>query len=248
MSNSLHQGIQLVREGDIEAACTVFQDILSKDSKDASAYLWLGNSQVLLGNLKEARKSFLSAQEYGEEQIQQEARRQLNSIWYNRVLGVLVLRPPLRFLLLLVVIGYALSILLRLGNLPKASYWVQLVSVYGFLPLFFIWAFFIISYFIGNIAFEGDEDADFTKRLRFVIGLAGVFVLPANLFISQGIGVKILAIFLDVFLVSLGLSRLLNWLGRRLAGEESIGILQHIASSAPAMQEARVHVEDKDPS
>jgi Na+/proline symporter len=121
-----------------------------------------------------------------------------------------------------------LSFILHYTNLNKVSEFIGNMAIWGFLPLFFIWVFFIFTYFIGNIAFASGHPNKAARSARLAIILAGIFVIPANLLMNYAVGVKVLAIFLDIFLLCLLLSRTLNWLGNRLAGEETPLILYQI--------------------
>jgi tetratricopeptide (TPR) repeat protein len=228
IDQQLKEGIQLLREGDLDNAQLFFHKLLQGQEQDAPIHLWLGNCYVLMGELKAAHGQFLKVLEYNDPELKLEAKRQLRSLWFNRLLNWLILNPPLRVLLLGAVVGYALSFILHYTNLNKVSEFIGNMAIWGFLPLFFIWVFFIFTYFIGNIAFASGHPNKAARSARLAIILAGIFVIPANLLMNYAVGVKVLAIFLDIFLLCLLLSRTLNWLGNRLAGEETPLILYQI--------------------
>lgn len=238
----LKQGIRCLQEGDLEAAQGIFDALIQEHPTDGSAYLWQGNCYVLIGDLKKARQAFRAVLKHGDEELRQEAQRQLRSLWYNRFVYHLILQPPLRYLLLLALLGYVVS--LGLAQLPGAKQIAQTVgwiSIWGVLPFFFVWVIFIFAYFVGNIAFApGAQDGDVGVRsARLAIALAGIFVIPANIFMSVGIGVRILAVFLDIFLLSLMLSQVINRLGRRLAGEESALIVHQLTRAGVSSPETK---------
>jgi len=47
MTRKLQKGIDLLREGDLEGATAVFEDLLAADPEMAEAYLWLGNVHLV---------------------------------------------------------------------------------------------------------------------------------------------------------------------------------------------------------
>jgi hypothetical protein len=57
------------------------------------------------------------------------------------------------------------------------------------------------------------------KSAKIAFWLAAIFVIPANFLMSYGLFVKILAIFLDAFVLSIILSRGLSIMGERISGE-----------------------------
>lgn len=234
MAITLQEGIRLLQEGDLDAAQEQFLGILEAQPTDAPAWLWLANCHVLQGHLRVARRAFRKVIEHGDEEMREEARRQLRSLWYNRFVYHLILNPPLRVILLAAVVGYMISLgLLQASPWKRAAEIVGLISIWVLLPIFFAWCIFIFAYFVGNIAFApGAKMSDGgVKSARLAIALAGIFVIPANLFVRVGLGVQVLAVFLDVFLLSLLFSQVINSIGRRMAGEESVLILYQMARS-----------------
>ena len=245
MDNQLQKGIQLLQEGDLDAAQEIFEKSLERKPNDAASHLWLGNCFVLQGELGKARTEFRAVMKHGGEELQAEARRQLYSLWYNRLVYHLILQPPLRYLLLLAVTGYVASLaLLPFPQHKDTAEYIFVASIWIVLPLFFAWITFIVTYFVGSIAFAPDSSGPGVKSARLAIALAGIFVIPANLFINMAVGVKILAVFLDVFLLSLMASQLISRLGKKLAGEESMLILHQLARASSI---AKNHVEPPKP-
>ena len=222
MAKTLEEGIALVKEGALDEAITIFKTALKKEKNNALAYLWLAKCHILDGETKKAQQAFRSAVEYGEGEVLEEARLQLRSMAYNKWLNLLVFDAPLRVLLIISVIGYMFSFVLETLGVDKAiSQIVGEVSIYGILSLFFIWAFFIIAYLLGQLAFDKRLKGRLVLFARTSIAIAGILVIPANLLVRHGLGVIILAIILDVFLFSLFLSRVFDWLGKKMTGESS---------------------------
>lgn len=239
MSNEarLQKGILLLQEGDLDASRDVFLALVEQDKKDASAYLWLGNNYVMNGDLGKAREAFRNVIANDKGDLKEEAKRQLRSLWFNRFVFHLILQPPLRYLLILSTIGYGVSFgMLQFTPYKETAELVGFVSIWVVLPLFFSWVIFIFAYFVGNIAFAppGSQNPKAARSAKLAIALAGIFVIPANLLMHYGLGVKVLAIFLDIFLLSLMLSKLINQLGQKLAGEESVLILHQLARAGAA--------------
>jgi tetratricopeptide (TPR) repeat protein len=221
MSTSLQDGILLLQEGDLEGAEATFLRLLEADANDAAARLWLGQCYLLIGDLSKAAASFRVLRECEDEAIRKEAERELRTLWYKRVMHFLVVSPPLRYVLFFSVIGYVMSWSLRMfgKNEPAAS--IELLAVWIALPLFFLWALFIVSYYVGGIALVPPEQrTSASKSARIAILLVMIFVLPAYFFRSYGIGVKILSVFLNSFLICLVLGRLLHKVGELLTPTE----------------------------
>ncbi|HAA53889.1 MAG TPA: hypothetical protein DCE42_04000 [Myxococcales bacterium] len=225
MADMLQEGISLLKTGNLEEARAVFDRLIGKEPKNAPAHLWLGKCLALEGDLDKARKEFRSAAEHGDDIVRETAKLQLRTIMYNGFLKHLILAPPLRYVLFAAGIGYGMALILVSMGFEEISRWFGQVSIYGLLPLFFVWVFFIIAYVMGHLAFDQESKGRLVHFSRSFIGLAGVLVIPANLLIRFGPWVKILAIFLDVFLVSLFLSRVFNWVGQMMTGEDTPPII-----------------------
>lgn len=221
MSDTLQDGIVLLQKGDLEASQEIFQRLLQENPADAAAHLWLGNCYVLIGDLGKAKASFRTTIQQDDAAFKEEAQRQLRAIGYNRLMRVLMMRPPLRMLLLFALAGYLTSWGLRAAKMEGPALWVELVSVWGGLSLFFFWVLLILGFFIGNMAFVPDHHAGegAVKSAKVFIGLCVIGLIPANLMMGYGVAVKFLAIFLNAFLLALLMGRGLYWMGTRFAGE-----------------------------
>ncbi len=230
MSKKLEDGISLVQNGAIEQGMTIFKKVLKKDPQNASAHLWLGKCHLLDGERDSARESFKAAIRYGDESIKKEARFQLRAMLFNRALNLLIFDAPLRFLLIASVIVYLFSYLLETFSVSKAVYiFVREFSIYGILSLFFVWAFFIIAYLLGQLAFDRRLKGKVVIIVRVIIAVAGILVIPVNLLISYGPWLIVLASILDVFLFSLFLGRIFDWIGRKMTGESSPMVLTFLS-------------------
>ncbi len=233
----LQEGIQLLQEGDLDASRDVFKSLVEEDKQDARALLWLGNNYVMNGDLSHAREAFRGVIRHDKGDLREEAKRQLRSLWFNRFVYHLILQPPLRYLLILSMLGYGVSFgLLQFSPYKEAAQMTAFLSIWVVLPIFFSWVIFIFAYFVGNIAFApaGAMNPKAARSAKLAVALAGIFVIPANLFMHFGLGVKVLAVFLDVFLLSLAVSQVINRLGQKLAGEESVLILHQLARAGAA--------------
>lgn len=221
MAQTLQNGINLVRQGDLEGAEKVFLSLLEAHPEDSSARMWLGECYVLVGDLGKAQTAFRMLVSCEDASVREEAKKQLRALRFNRVLHFLVVNPPLRWLLLFSVIGYGVSWGLRAASIQKSAAWVELISVWGLLSLFFFWALFIITYFLGNLAFSPEtKDSKGAKSARLAFILAAIFVVPANVLIGYGWAVKFLAIFLDAFVLSFICSRAFSLLGQRILAHD----------------------------
>jgi tetratricopeptide (TPR) repeat protein len=219
-SRTLQEGIAFFQQGDFEEAVQIFTEILKKNPKEAAAYLWMGNCSVLVGNLKIATEHFRKAFEFGNPEMKAEARRQLRTLQFNRLLQFLVFRPPMLWLLLIGVIGYGTSQTLAVMQWTKTATWIHHIAVYGVIPLFFFWASFIPAFFVGNLAFSPQSQGKPRRTARAVLILCAVLLIPAHLLASRAIGVLVLSIAIDFFLLSTLLGRILIWTGERITGEE----------------------------
>ncbi len=226
--NILQKGIELLQGGDIEGAKEIFRSILEETPQHSAAHLWMGNCAVLQGQLNTARKHFRQALQGDDPSLSQEAKRQLKSLWFNQIVQFLLLKPPLLYLLTAAVAGYVISMGLRLTGYEKASHYAEFLAIKVILPFFFIWAIFIISSFIGHLAFTPTSPPSAKKSARLAIALAALAVIPANIFQSYGTNIQILAIGTNIFLISIAIERLINWVGKKIAGKESPLIFRQI--------------------
>ena len=226
--NFLQDGISLLQKGDIERAKEIFSSLLESDPQDSAAHIWMGNCAVLQGQLNVARQHFRNALKGGDPSMSREARRQLNSLWFNQIVQFILLKPPLLYILTAAVAGYVFSMGLRLTGYEKASQYAEFISIKVILPFFFIWAIFIISSFIGHLAFTSSSPPSARKSARLAIILAAIAVIPANIFQTYGTNIQILAIGTNIFLLSIAIERLINWIGKKIAGKESPLIFRQI--------------------
>ena len=220
MTRKLQKGIDLLREGDLEGATAVFEDLLAADPEMAEAYLWLGNVHLVEGDLEKAAKGFRNAHANAVGPLKTEAARQLNVVRYQQLLNVLVVKPPLRLLMIIGAVAYALAyIFLRLGITAVVGIFLHVGQ--GFLVFFFAWLIFVVAFYLTDRMMREDQPNPWPRRV--ILGVA-IATIPANLVAflaglhgSWRLALIVLAAAFNVFSLSVGASMLLYRLGHKLS-------------------------------
>ena len=242
---TIQDGIALFKKGDLDGATKIFLGLIERNQDEASAHLWMGNCHVLDNNLDAARVSFRRALSCGDEAQRSEALHQLRSISFTSLLQRLLLEPPLRYLLIAALFFYGTSyFLFQFPRLQRVAVAGQLLSVGVLLPLFFVWALFIITYFVTHMAFHPTKRSIGVQLSRVFIGLGLLSLFPAVFFaLTQRTYLWIgLSVFFGLFALSLLISRVLQSIGRGLLGEASPLLMLSLFGS-PTMQEVPIRIE-----
>ena len=229
----LNRGIELLRKGELQKAEELFEKLRDKEPDEPSVYLWLGNCAVFNGNLQKARSYFKLASDKGNNSsIALEAKRQLRALWFNQIVKFIYVNPPLLYLLIFAVGGYLLSMGLRFLGYNFSAQYAEFIAIRVILVFFFFWVIFLISSFIGNLAFSPESPPSARRSAKLAILLSAIAIIPANLLHQYGTNIKILAIGTNLFLASVALERFISWLGRKLIGQESLQIFQMVYRSS----------------
>ncbi len=243
---TIQDGIALFKKGDLDGATKIFLGLIERNQDEASAHLWMGNCHVLDNNLDAARVSFRCVLTCGDEAQRSEALHQLRSISFTSLLQRLLLEPPLRYLLIAALFFYGTSyFLFQFPQLQRFAIVGQLISVGVLLPLFFVWALFIITYFVTNMAFHPTKRGIGVQIARIFVGLGLLSLFPVGfLAFTQRTYLWIgLSAFFGFFAVSLLVSRVLQSIGRGLLGEASPLLMISLFGS-PTMQEVPLHLDN----